>query len=206
MKINYNLEMEKIIENLQSKPKLLLHACCGVCSSAVLERLHPYFNITILFYNPNIYPMEEYIKRLDTQKEIIEKLGVNVKLLETGYNNKDFEEIAKGLENEKEGGSRCSKCYYLRLEKTAKLAKEKGFDYFCTTLSISPYKNAEKLNKIGKILEEKYQIHYLYSDFKKKDGYKRSTELARKYNLYRQDYCGCEYSLIETKERHYQEA
>lgn len=206
MKVNYNLEMEKIIGELEGKPNLLLHACCGVCSSAVLERLYPYFNITILFYNPNIYPMEEYIKRLDTQKEIIEKLGVNVKLLEIGYNNKDFEEIAKGLENEKEGGSRCSKCYYLRLEKTAKLAKEKGFDYFCTTLSISPYKNAEKLNKIGKILEEKYQIHYLYSDFKKKDGYKRSTELARKYNLYRQDYCGCEYSLIETKERHYQEA
>ena len=206
MKINYDLEMEKIIKNLTNKPNLLLHACCGVCSSAVLERFNSYFNITILFYNPNIYPSEEYQKRLNTQKEIIEKLGVNVKLLEIGYNNKEFEEIAKGLENEQEGGPRCSKCYYLRLEKTAKLARERKYDYFCTTLSISQYKNAEKLNKIGKILEEKYQIKYLYSDFKKKDGYKRSTELAKEYNLYRQNYCGCKYSLIEAKEKLFQSA
>ncbi len=200
MKTNYQIVMENIINNLQNKPKLLLHACCGVCSSAVLERIYPYFDITILYYNPNIYPEEEYLKRLETQKEIITKMKLNIDILEVNYEKEKFEEISKGLEEEKEGGERCSKCYLLRLEKTAKLAKKHGFEYFCTTLSVSPYKNAEKLNKIGKILEEKYNVKYLYSDFKKKDGYKRSTELAKKYNLYRQDYCGCEYSLNERKE------
>jgi len=197
MKTNYNLIMEKIINNLENKPKLLLHACCGVCSSSVLERLLPYFHITILYYNPNIYPNEEYIKRLNTQKQIIEELANEVELLEIRYNEEDFNNIVTGLEEEKEGGKRCSKCYYLRLEKTAQIAKEKGFEYFCTTLSVSPYKDSEKLNKIGKILEEKFNIKYLYSDFKKKDGYKRSNELAKKYNLYRQDYCGCKYSIYQ---------
>ena len=197
MKTNYNQIMEEITSNLDYKPKLLLHACCGVCSSAVLERLLNYFNITILYYNPNIYPKEEYMKRLNTQKEIIEKMNAKVNLLEIGYNEEDFKKISQGLEREKEGGSRCFKCYYLRLEKTAQIAKKENFDYFCTTLSVSPYKDSEKLNKIGKILEEKYKIKYLYSDFKKKDGYKRSIELAKKYNLYRQDYCGCEYSKLE---------
>lgn len=197
MKTNYQLVMEEIINNLTNKPKLLLHACCGVCSSAVIERLYPYFNITILFYNPNIYPEEEYKKRLNTQKEIINKMNLNINLLEIKYDQEEFNQIAKGLEKEKEGGQRCTKCYHLRLEKTAILAKQKKFDYFTTTLSVSPYKNAEKLNKIGKILEKKYQTKYLYSDFKKKDGYKRSTELAKQYNLYRQDYCGCKYSQIE---------
>lgn len=201
MKTNYQLVMEDIINNLNSKPKLLLHACCGVCSSAVLERLYPYFDITILFYNPNIYPKAEYYKRLETQKEIINKMNLDVDILETNYNNEEFTKISKGLEKEKEGGSRCAKCYHLRLEKTAILAKKHDFEYFCTTLSVSPYKDAEKLNKIGKILEEKYQIKYLYSDFKKKEGYKRSTELAKQYNLYRQNYCGCEYSLKETEEK-----
>ena len=200
MKINYNLIMEEIIKELDKKPKLLLHACCGVCSSAVLERLINHFNITVLFYNPNIYPENEYEKRLKTQKEIIEKMKIDVKIIEIGHQAKDFEKIAKNLETEKEGGQRCIKCYYQRLEKTAKLAKEKKFDYFCTTLSISPYKNSEKLNEIGKILEKKYQINYLYSDFKKKDGFKRSNFLAKKYNLYKQDYCGCEYSKKEREE------
>lgn len=197
MKINYNLEMEKILDNLEGKPKLLLHACCGVCSSSVLERIIPYFEITVLYYNPNIYPESEYIKRLNTQKEIIEKMHFPVKLMEIGYHKEDFTKISKGLENEKEGGARCVKCFYLRLEQTAMLAKEQHFDYFCTTLSVSPYKNSSKLNEIGKVLEKKYGVKYLYSDFKKKEGYKRSNELARKYNLYRQHYCGCEYSLLE---------
>ena len=200
MKTNYNLIMENIINNLKDKPKLLLHACCGVCSSSVLERLYPFFDITILYYNPNIYPEGEYLKRLNVQKEIIQKMNLKVKLLEIGYLKKDFDEISKGLENEKEGGIRCSKCFYLRLEKTAYLAKKKHYDYFTTTLSVSPYKNSEKLNKIGKILSEKYDIKYLYSDFKKKEGYKRSNELAKQYNLYRQHYCGCKYSLKEALE------
>ena len=195
MKINYNLIMEEIINNLENKPKLLLHACCGVCSSAVLEKLIPYFDITVLYYNPNTYPASEYQKRLDVLKELIEKAKFPVNLLEIGYHVKDFYQVIKGLENEKEGGKRCDICYKLRLEQTAKLAKEKGFDYFCTTLSVSPYKKADVLNKIGQELEEKYNVKYLYSDFKKKDGYKRSNELARKYNLYRQNYCGCEFSL-----------
>ena len=195
MKVNYNLVMEEIINNLDDKPKLLLHACCGVCSSSVLERLLPYFDITVLFYNPNIFPVSEYQKRLDVLKELIDKASLPVKLLEKGYHVKDFYQQIKGLEKEKEGGRRCDKCYELRLEETAKIAKEKGFDYFCTTLSVSPYKKAGILNEIGKLLEEKYQVQYLYSDFKKKEGYKRSNELAKKYNLYRQHYCGCKFSL-----------
>ena len=203
MKTNYNLIMEEIINNLSNRPKLLLHACCGVCSSSVLERLSEFFDITVLYYNPNIYPKEEYLKRFNTQKELIEKTNRNIKLLEIGYNEDDFNIIVKGLENDKEGGGRCHKCYFLRLEKTAIIAKEKHFDYFSTTLSVSPYKDSQILNKIGKILEEKYNIKYLYSDFKKKDGYKRSNELARKYNLYRQDYCGCKYSKEERYSNNY---
>ena len=200
MKINYNQIMEETITNLIGKPKLLLHACCGVCSSSVLERLYPFFDITVLYYNPNIYPEEEYLKRFNTLKEITLKMKIKVKLLEIGYESKEFKNISKGLENEKEGGKRCTKCFYLRLEKTAKLAQKHNFDYFTTTLSVSPYKNSQKLNKIGKILSEKYNVEYLYSDFKKKEGYKRSNELAKKYNLYRQHYCGCKYSLNEALE------
>ena len=192
--------MEDIIKNLKGKPKLLLHACCGVCSSSVLERLYPFFDITVLYYNPNIYPEEEYLKRFNVQKEIIEKMHLNVKLLEIGYFKKDFDKIAKGLENEKEGGARCGKCFYLRLEKTAQIAKKNKYDYFTTTLSVSPYKNSEKLNKIGEVLSKEYGVEYLYSDFKKKEGYKRSNELAKKYDLYRQHYCGCKYSLKEALE------
>lgn len=195
MKTNYNLIMEDIVDNLNDKPKLLLHACCGVCSSAVLERLIPYFDITVLYYNPNIYPIEEYQKRLEVLKELISKANLPVKLLEVGYNIKEFYEVVKGLEKEKEGGKRCNVCYKLRLEQTALLAQKNKFDYFCTTLSVSPYKKADVLNEIGKSLENKYNVKYLYSDFKKKEGYKRSNELAKKYNLYRQHYCGCEFSL-----------
>ena len=201
MKPNYQLIMEEIIANLDGRPKLLLHACCGVCSSAVLERLLPHFDITILYYNPNIYPEDEYIKRLDTLKKLIKEMKGDIKIMPVNYEQERFYEIAEGLEKEKEGGSRCSKCYHLRLEKTALLAQKYGFDYFGTTLSISPYKNAEKLNTIGKALENKYGVKYLLADFKKKDGYKRSNELAREFNLYRQNYCGCEYSLEEVKSK-----
>ena len=200
MKTNYNQIMEETLANLKGKPKLLLHACCGVCSSSVLERLYPFFDITLLYYNPNIYPEEEYFKRFDALKEIVLKMKIKVKIIEIGYESKEFKSLAKGLENEKEGGERCTKCFYLRLEKTAKLAQKYNFEYFSTTLSVSPYKNSEKLNKIGKVLSEKYNIKYLYSDFKKKEGYKRSSELANKYNIYSQHYCGCEYSLNEALE------
>ena len=200
MKTNYNLIMEDIINNLNNKPKLLLHACCGVCSSSVLERFYPYFDIYILYYNPNIYPKEEYIKRLNTLKQLLKETNTNIKLMEIGYDDQTFYNEIKGLENEKEGGRRCSKCFYLRLKKTAEIAIKNNFDYFTTTLSVSPYKDSQKLNKIGKILEEKYNIKYLYSDFKKKEGYKRSNELAKNYNLYRQNYCGCEFSLKEALE------
>ncbi len=200
MKTNYNLIMEDIINNLKGKPRLLLHACCGVCSSSVLERLYPFFDITVLYYNPNIYPKKEYLKRLEVQNEIIQKMNIKVKLLEIGYHSSDFKAIAEGLENEKEGGQRCTKCFYLRLETTAKIAQKCKFDYFTTTLSVSPYKDSQRLNKIGEVLSKKYNVKYLYSDFKKKEGYKRSNELAKQYNLYRQHYCGCKYSLKEALE------
>ena len=199
MKTNYQILMENIINNLKDKPKLLLHACCGVCSSSVLESLIPYFDITILYYNPNIYPEEEFKKRLSTLNKLIKKMNIKIKIEVPSYKEEEFYDIAKGLEMEKEGGERCTKCFYLRLNKTAKIAKENGYDYFCTTLSVSPYKDSQKLNKIGKVLEEKYNIKYLYSDFKKKEGYKRSNELSKKYELYRQNYCGCKYSLNEIK-------
>ena len=196
---NYNDLMEEEIKNLNGKPKLLLHACCGVCSSSVIERLYPHFDITILYYNPNIYPKAEYMKRLVALEEIIDKMKLDVRLIELGYLHREFKDKVKGLEKEKEGGERCNKCFYLRLEESAKFAKRNNFDYFTTTLSVSPYKNSQKLNEIGKMLEEKYDIKYLYSDFKKKEGYKRSNELSNKYGIYRQHYCGCEYSLKEAK-------
>ena len=191
--------MEKIIDGLDSRPRLLMHACCGVCSSSVIERLNDYFDITILYYNPNTYPYDEYIKRFDTLKELISKMKIDIKVMEIGWENESFNEISFGLEDEREGGRRCSKCYKLRLEKTALIAKKNNFDYFCTTLSVSPYKNSSLLNKIGEELEDEYGVKYLYSDFKKKDGYKRSNELSRKFDLYRQDYCGCKYSLMESR-------
>ena len=197
--MNYNLIMEKIIDGLDYRPKLLMHACCGVCCSSVIERLNEYFDITILYYNPNTYPYEEYIKRFDTLNELIDKMNLDIRVMEVGWENENFESLAEGLENEREGGRRCDVCYKLRLEKTALFAKENNFDYFCTTLSVSPYKNSSLLNKIGENLEEKYGIKYLFSDFKKKDGYKRSNELSRKFDLYRQDYCGCKYSLMESR-------
>ena len=182
-KINYQKELEKTLENITKsdiKPSLLLHVCCAPCSSYVLEYLNKYFNITALFYNPNISTDEEYNHRA---KELIRFI-----------NEKEFYDMAKGLEDCPEGGARCFKCYRLRLEQTAKMAKEEQFDYFTTTLSISPLKNSQKLNEIGQALEKEYGVKYLYSDFKKKNGYKRSIELSKEYNLYRQNFCGCEFS------------
>lgn len=197
MKINYQLKLEEIINKEQNNvPKLLLHSCCAPCSSYVLEYLSNFFEITIIYYNPNISPFSEYQKRLAEQKRLIESINTKypVHLLECNYENEKFEMMAKGLENEPERGSRCTKCYRMRLEETVKIAKLYEFDYFGTTLSVSPYKNSDILNKIGQELSDIYNIPYLYSDFKKKNGYKRSIELSKIYNLYRQDYCGCKYS------------
>jgi predicted adenine nucleotide alpha hydrolase (AANH) superfamily ATPase len=191
-KMNYNEEMKKIIKNLNGHNKLLLHSCCGPCSSAVIERLKPYFDITILYYNPNIEPKEEYEKRKSEQLRLLKEL--NIKYMDIDYLNEDFHEAVIGYEQEKENGARCPICYKLRLEKTCALAKEKGYDYFGTTLTVSPHKNSIIINKIGLDLEAKYNIKFLLSDFKKEDGYKRSIELSKEYNLYRQNYCGCLYS------------
>lgn len=199
MKENYQIKMEKIIENLPNDhvPTLLLHSCCAPCSSYVLELLSNYFKITIVYYNPNIYPKKEYDKRYGEIDKVLKKIHPKypISVLEIEYDRKSFELISKGLEDEPEGGVRCHKCYYLRMEKIAFLARELHFDYFTTTLSISPYKNAIVLNRIGEVLQEKYQVKYLYADFKKKDGYKRSIELSKQFGLYRQEYCGCEYSI-----------
>jgi len=195
--MNYQIELEKIIEGNKDKiPSLLLHSCCGPCSSYVLEYLSKYFNITVYYYNPNMDTEDEFIKRLNEQIKVINKLpSINkIKLIEGKYTPEYYLNYIKGLENELEGGNRCHKCYNLRLEETAKLAKELNFDYFCTTLTVSPYKNAKVINELGKNLENKYNISYLYSDFKKKEGYKRSIELSKEYDLYRQDYCGCVFS------------
>ena len=194
--INYQIELEKELTKIKDKkPKLLLHVCCAPCSSYVLTYLCDYFDITILYYNPNISPIEEYKKRLNEAKRLIKELNKdNIHIMECKYENEKFENIAKGLEEVEEGGIRCRKCYTLRLEKTALIAKENNFDYFTTTLTISPLKNSQVLNQIGRELEEKYKTKYLYSDFKKKEGYKTSILLSKKYNLYRQNYCGCKYS------------
>ncbi|WP_243122818.1 epoxyqueuosine reductase QueH [Haloimpatiens lingqiaonensis] len=206
IKVNYQKILEEEIKNITREnklPKLLIHSCCAPCSSYVLEYLSKYFKITIFYYNPNIHPEKEYRIRVQEQKDFIDKFKVEnkVEFLEGNYEIDRFFNMAKGMEDLEEGGERCFKCYRMRLEETAKLAKERGFDYFTTTLSISPYKNAEKLNSIGRELEEKYGIKYLYSDFKKKNGYKRSIELSNEYGLYRQDYCGCVYSKVKSEER-----
>lgn len=197
--MNYNVEMEKILEEIKKSnitPKLLLHSCCAPCSSHVISVLTNYFDITILYYNPNIEPFEEYKKRKQEEIRFINEFPNKNKLdiIDCDYDNNIFHEMSKGLEQEKEGGARCVKCYHLRLDKTASIAKELNYDYFATTLTVSPLKNSEKLNTIGLFLENKYNIKYLVSDFKKKEGYKHSIELAKKYDLYRQDYCGCIYS------------
>lgn len=200
--VNYEREMEKILESLKGRtPSLLLHACCAPCSSSVLERLSSFFKITIFYYNPNISPEEEYRKRVEEEKRLISEMPFPnpVGFLEGKYDPERFLELAKGKEQEPEGGARCMACYALRLRETALQAREGDFQYFTTTLSVSPYKNARKLNEIGARMAETYGVPYLYSDFKKKNGYLRSIELSRKYSLYRQDYCGCIYSKENKK-------
>lgn len=205
-KINYQKELDNILEQLQKEghtPRLLLHSCCAPCSSYVLEYLSQYFEITVFYYNPNIYPETEYAKRVEEQKQLIRAMDFlhPVSFLEGIYDKERFYEMAKGLETIPEGGARCFKCYRLRLDETAKKACEGGFDYFTTTLSISPLKNAQKLNEIGLAIAEEAGIPYLVSDFKKKNGYKRSIELSHEFDLYRQNYCGCVFSKREQEEK-----
>jgi len=196
---NYHLKMEEIIsENCDEThvPKLLIHSCCAPCSSYCLEVLSSYFEITVFYYNPNIYPEEEYHMRASEQKRFVKEFPAKypVHFVEGCYDTKKFYDMAKGLEHVKEGAERCYKCYELRLRETCEYAKTEGYDFFTTTLSISPMKNAKWLNEIGAKLEEEYGISYLYSDFKKKNGYKRSTEISNEYGMYRQYYCGCVFS------------
>jgi predicted adenine nucleotide alpha hydrolase (AANH) superfamily ATPase len=194
-KRNYQLELDQLIKDLVAKgerKKLLLHACCAPCLSYSLIYLKDFFDITIYFYNPNITGGEEYQKRLDEILRFTKNFGVPV--ISGEYDANDFYTVVAGLENEVEGGKRCFECYRLRLEKTAKAAKDGGYDYFCSTLSISPLKNAEKLNAIGEELSTVYGVKHLPNDFKKKGGYLRSVELSKEYGLYRQNFCGCEYS------------
>ena len=201
-KVNYQKELEKLLKQLgeeQRAPSLLIHSCCAPCSSYVLEYLSEYFKITIFYYNPNIYPESEYTKRILEQQKLIRdmKFRYPVSFLAGKYDKEKFYEMAAGMEDLKEGGARCMKCYELRLTEAARQAVAGEFDYFTTTLSISPMKNAQKLNEIGVRVGEEYGVKYLVSDFKKKNGYKRSTELSREYGLYRQDYCGCVFSKME---------
>lgn len=208
MKQNYQLMLDKTLNNTKKegiRPTLLLHACCAPCSSYVLEYLNGYFDITVFFYNPNITEEAEYHKRAEELIRLIHELPHQdeIKFIDGGYAPEKFIEISKGLENAPEGGERCFKCYRLRLEESARIAKENGFDYFTTTLSISPHKNAQALNDIGKELSDAYGVGYLFSDFKKRNGYKRSCELSEIYNLYRQDYCGCIYSKKEREKNEY---
>ncbi len=204
--VNYQKALDKFLETLKDKkeiPRLLLHSCCAPCSSYVLEYLSNYFEITVFYYNPNVFPEREYTKRLLEQQMLIAdmKFKYPVSFIAGPYDREKFHQMAKGLEHIKEGGERCFKCYELRLKEAAEIALAGEFDYFATTLSISPLKNADKLNQIGMELEEKYHVKYLQTDFKKKNGYKRSIELSNQYGLYRQDYCGCEYSYKERQEQ-----
>ena len=197
--MNYNKLMEeeinKIIES-NIKPKILLHSCCAPCSTHCIKTLTPYFDITVLYYNPNIEPYEEYLKRKEEEIRFINEFPHTNKIdiMDCDYDNDLFLEMSKGLEMEPERGARCIKCYYLRMNKTAIEAKNNNYDYFATTLTLSPLKDAKKLNEIGEKLQEKHNVKYLYSNFKKKEGYKDSIEMSKEYNLYRQDYCGCKFS------------
>ncbi len=206
MKINYQLELEKTLKEEEKKvqvSKLLLHSCCGPCSTYVLEYLSNYFEIGLLYYNPNIYPKEEYDFREKEQEALLEKISGKypIKFIKANYNPKDYYDYIKGYEKEKEGGQRCNLCFDLRLKEAARVAKDLGYDYFTTTLSISPHKNSQVLNEIGAKVAEEYGLKYLHSDFKKKNGFKRSVELTEKYDMYRQDYCGCVFSYKESLER-----
>ncbi|MBR4015760.1 MAG: epoxyqueuosine reductase QueH [Anaerotignum sp.] len=206
MKENYQLILEKTIQSISEegkRPRLLLHSCCGPCSSYVLEYLSQFFDITVFYYNPNISPPEEFRFRAEEQQRLMGEMPLSapVSFLLGEYEPEKFFALAKGHETEPEGGERCFACYRLRLERTAQAAKDGRFDFFTTTLSISPHKNAQVLNTLGKELAEAYGVPYLFSDFKKKNGYRRSCELSLQYGLYRQDYCGCPYSKAEAEQR-----
>lgn len=206
MKLNYQIEMEKELRRIAARgirPRLLLHSCCAPCSSYVLELLTAALDITVFYYNPNIAPEAEFLYRAEEQRRLIADLpkqGV-MEMIQGDYDAQSFYDLARGLENVPEGGERCTRCFELRLGKTARLAKEGGFDYFTTTLSISPLKDAQRLNAIGGRLAEEIGVPWLFSDFKKKNGYRRSCELSQQYGLYRQDYCGCIYSKMERDRR-----
>ncbi len=191
--MNYQLETEKIIKSLKNKPKLLLHSCCAPCSTYVVEYLAQHFDVCMLYYNPNIFPLEEYHLRLAEVNKLAEHF--DVKYMETDWDNEQFCKAVKGLENEPEGGKRCEVCIAMRMQKTAELAKELNYDYFTTSLSISPLKNAKMINEIGERLQNEFGVLHLTSDFKKKDGYKKSTVLSNELGFYRQNFCGCVYSM-----------
>lgn len=196
-KINYQLELDKTLKQITAeniRPTLLLHSCCAPCSSYVLEYLTKYFDITVFYYNPNISPEQEYRHRVEEQNRLISEMCPTVKFIEGTYEPQKFYELSKGLENEPERGARCLKCYRLRLEKAAETAKNGNFNFFTTTLSISPQKDSAVLNEIGRQLSTEYNVPYLFSDFKKRGGYKRSIELSAHFNLYRQNFCGCVFS------------
>lgn len=205
MKINYQKELDTLIETKgNTVPRLLLHSCCAPCSTYVLEYLAAHFDITVFYYNPNISPQEEFQKRLAEQARLIEALPVKhpISLIEGTYDEDAFLKAVAGYEDCREGGARCFRCYRLRLEKAAQFAAENAFDYFCTTLSVSPLKNAQKINEIGMEIAEKHGVKWLPSDFKKKEGYKRSIELSKEYRLYRQNFCGCIFSKAEKENQH----
>lgn len=206
MKINYQIEMERELARIQAdgrRPRLLLHSCCAPCSSFVLERLMDAFDLTVFYYNPNIAPREEFLRRVEEQQRLIDAMPHKrpIGLIQGEYDDRAFYELARGHEQDPEGGERCTACFRLRLGKTAEMAAQCGFDYFTTTLSISPLKDAQRLNAIGAALSAETGVPYLFSDFKKKNGYKRSCELSAQYGLYRQDYCGCIYSRMERDRR-----
>ena len=196
MKVDYQKELLELIKTLGDRPKVLLHSCCGPCSTQVISFLIPYFDITVLYYNPNIEPKEEYEKRKAEQIKFINnfKSDYKVNFMDCDYDNEAFVKMAVGLENEPEGGNRCHECYHLRLDKTATLALQNNVDYFGTTLTVSPYKNSQVLNTIGYEISKEKGIKFLPGDFKKANGYLKSIELSKEYNLYRQDYCGCHFS------------
>lgn len=201
-KINYDAIFQNTVAAFEFKPRLLLHACCAPCSSSVLERCFPHFDITLFFYNPNITDEGEYKKRLNELYRLVDVVYKgSIPIIDGGFAPDRFFEAAKGLEKEPEGGARCKVCYRQRLTRSAEVAKEGNFDYFCTTLSVSPYKNAEKLNEIGSELSEKFGVKYLLSDFKKRQGYVRSIELSKELGLYRQNYCGCVFSKEQALSR-----
>ena len=204
--INYQKKLDAIIEELEHSehvPTLLLHSCCAPCSSYVLEYLSEYFKITVLYYNPNIYPESEFFKREEEERRLISEMPAKhaITLMTAEFDPSQYYEAVKGLEHIKEGGERCFACFKLRLERTAMIAQENDFDYFTTTLSISPIKNSQKINEIAAKLSREYGVKCLPSDFKKREGYKRSIELSKKYGLYRQDYCGCVFSQKEREEQ-----